>query len=117
MDEHNLQIRLRLVIIKNGKLLTEHNSKKDFCFYIGGHFKYSETALKGYKREIAEECGEGIEFKLQKVLYIRDFFDSDNGEQNVELFILGDIKKGEELEHHLDPQRPEGHLCGWLGMT
>ena len=112
MDEHKLNVRLRLVVIKNGKLLTEYNGKKDFCFYIGGHLEYGETVLEGCKREIAEECGEGTEFKLEKVLYVRDFFDPDNGEQNVELFILGDINKGEELEHRLDPRHPEGHM--WL---
>jgi len=85
VDECILNVRLRLIIIKNGKILTEYNAKKDFCFYIGGHLEYGETILEGCKREIEEECGEGTEFKLEKVLYIRDFFDSDNGEQNVEL--------------------------------
>ncbi len=32
--------------------------------------------------------------------------------QNVELFILGDINKFEELEHYLDSQHSEGHM--WL---
>lgn len=112
MDEHILNVRLRLVIIKEGRLLTEYNRKKDFYFYIGGHLEYGETILEGCEREVEEECGEGTKFKLEKVLYVRDFFDPDNGEQNVELFILGDIDKFAELEHHLDPQHPEGHM--WL---
>jgi ADP-ribose pyrophosphatase YjhB (NUDIX family) len=112
MDEHILNVRLRLVIIKEGKLLTEYNRKKDFYFYIGGHLEYGETILEGCEREVKEECGQGTKFKLKKVLYVRDFFDPDNGEQNVELFILGDIDKFAELEHHLDPQHPEGHM--WL---
>jgi len=32
MDEQVLNVRLRLVIIKEGKLLTEYNRKKDFYF-------------------------------------------------------------------------------------
>lgn len=117
MDEHKINLRLRLIIIKNGKLLVEHNSKKDFCFYVGGHLEYGETILEGCKREIAEECGEGTNFRFEKILYIRDFFDPENGEQNVELFILGDIDKFEGLEHHLDPQHPEGHMwLTWLDM-
>ena len=112
MDEHVLNVRLRLVIIKEDKLLTEYNREKDFYFYIGGHLEYGETILEGCEREVKEECGEGTKFKLEKVLYVRDFFDPDNGEQNVELFILGDIDKFAELEHHLDPQHPEGHM--WL---
>lgn len=112
MEDHKINIRLRLIIIKEGKLLTEYNQKRDYYFYIGGHMEYGETFLEGCKREIIEECGEGTEFTLEKVLYIRDFFDPDNGEQNVELFILGDINKFEELEKHLDPEHLEGHM--WL---
>lgn len=112
MDEHKLNVRLRLVIIKKGKLLASYSKKHDFYFYIGGHLEYGETVLGGCKREIIEECGEGAEFKLNKVLYIRDFFDPDNGEQNVELFILGEINKFEELEHKIDPQHKDGSM--WL---
>ncbi len=112
MDEHRLIVRLRLVIIKDEKLLTSYTKKHDFYFYIGGHLEYGETVLEGCKREIAEECGEKTQFKLNKILYVRDFFDPDNGEQNVELFILGDINKFEELEHKLDPQHEDGSM--WL---
>ncbi len=91
MANNNLQIRLRLIIIKEGKLLTSYTKKHDFYFYIGGHMEYGETVLEGCKREIIEECGENTEFSLQKVSYIRDFFDKEKDEQNLELFILGDI--------------------------
>lgn len=74
--------------------------------------EYGETVIDGCRREIVEECGEGTEFKLNKVLYVRDFFDPDNGEQNVELFILGEINKFEELEHKLDLQHKDGSM--WL---
>lgn len=79
--------------------------------------EYGETVLEGCKREIIEECGKGTEFKFNKVLYIRDFFDPDNGEQNVELFILGNINKFEELEHRLDPQHEDSSMwLTWLDM-
>jgi len=112
MDGHKLIIRLRLVIIRKGKLLTSYASKHDYYFYIGGHLEYGETVLEGCKREIIEECGEGTKFDLKKVLYVRDFFDPDNSKQNVELFILGDINKFEELEHKPDPQHEDGSM--WL---
>jgi len=112
MDEHKLNIRLRLIIIKNKKLLTSYTKKHDFYFYIGGHMEYGETVLEGCKREVIEECGDGTEFNLKKVLYIRDFFDPDNAEQNLELFILGDINKFKKLEHRLDPQHKDGSM--WL---
>ena len=118
MSENKLQIRLRLIIIKEGKLLTSYTKKHDFYFYVGGHMEYGETVLEGCKREIIEECGEGTEFTLQKVLYVRDFFDTDHDEQNVELFIFGNINKFEELEHKLDPQHLDGSMwLTWLDIN
>lgn len=118
MDEHKLNVRIRLVVIKNGKLLASYSNKHDFYFYAGGHLEYGETVLDGCKREMVEECGKGTEFTLKKVLYIRDFFDPDNGEQNVELFILGDINKFKELEHRLDSQHEDGSMwLTWLDIN
>ena len=112
MNTHKINIRLRMIIIKNNKLLTTYTKNGDFYYYVGGHLEYGETILEGCKREIIEECGKGTEFTIKKVLYIRDFFDKKENNQNVELFILGDINKFEELEHHLDPQHEDGHV--WL---
>jgi ADP-ribose pyrophosphatase YjhB (NUDIX family) len=117
MDMHKINVRLRMIIIKNGKLLTTYTKNGDFYYYVGGHLEYGETVLEGCKREILEECGKNVQFTFKKVLYIRDFFDPDNSEQNVELFILGDINKFKELEHKLDPQHEDGHVwLTWLDM-
>lgn len=113
-----INIRLRLIIIKDGKLLASYTKKRDFYFYIGGHLEEGETILEGCKREIIEECGEGTTFDLEKILYVRDFFDPDNGEQNVELFILASINKFEELENHLDPAHQDGSMwLTWLDIN
>ena len=112
MSKQDIIVRLRLIIIKKHKLLASYTKKHNFYFYIGGHMEYGETVLEGCKREIIEECGGGTDFKLDKILYIRDFFDLDNGEQNVELFVLGKINKFEELEHQLDSQHEDGSM--WL---
>lgn len=118
MSGQNIQIRLRMIIIKEGKLLTSYTKKHNFYFYIGGHMESGETVIEGYKREIIEECGDGTEFIPQKVLYVRDFFDKKNNEQNVELFILGDINKFEELEHKLDSQHESGSMwLTWLDLS
>jgi ADP-ribose pyrophosphatase YjhB (NUDIX family) len=118
MATQNIIIRLRLVIIKNGKLLTSYTKNHDFYFYIGGHLESGETVEEGCKREIAEECGNGTDFVLKKILYLRDFFDPDNGEQNVELYILGEINKFEELEHKLDSQHVDGSMwLTWLDIN
>ena len=118
MPDYKLQIRLRMIIIKEGKLLTSYTKNKDFYFYIGGHMEYGESVIEGCKREIVEECGEGTEFNLQKVLYVIDYFDKEKDEQNVELFILGDINKFEELEHKFDPQHSDDSMwLTWLDIN
>ncbi len=118
MGENKIHIRLRLVVIKKEKVLVQYSQKTNFYFYIGGHLKFGETVLEGCIREIAEECN-GARFKFQKILYIRDFFDpTKNNEQSLELFILGDIDKCQDLEHHYDPQHPDHHLwCTWLDIN
>ena len=106
-----------MVIIKNNKLLVHCRQKHDYYHYIGGHLEYGETVLEGCIREIAEECA-GAKFELKKILYIRDFILPEENEHSVELFILGDINKFEELEHLLDPQHPDGDVwCTWLDIN
>lgn len=112
MNSHKINVRLRMIIIKNKKLLTTYTKNGDFYYYVGGHLEFGETILEGCKREISEECGKGTEFNFKKILYIRDFCDINENDQNVELFILGDINKFEELEHHFDPQHKDGRV--WL---
>lgn len=117
MVENKIHIRLRLVVIKNGKVLVQYRQKDNYYHYIGGHLEFGETVLEGCIRETTEECN-GAKFIFQKILYIRDFFDpTKNNEQSLELFILGDIDKFEELEHWFDPQHPDGNVwCTWLDI-
>jgi ADP-ribose pyrophosphatase YjhB (NUDIX family) len=122
MSYPQINVRLRLVIIKNGKVLATHNRKKDYYFYIGGHLDYGETVLDGCIREIKEECGADTIFTFQKILYIRDHLlnqkEHGQDEHSVELFILGDVNKFEELEQCLDPQHPDGSVCStWLDLN
>lgn len=117
MENHQINVRLRLVVIKNGKLLVQYRQKHDYYHYIGGHLEYGETVLAGCLREAAEECA-GVLFKFKKVLYIRDFILPAENEHSVELFILGDINKFKELEHLFDPQHPDGSVwCTWLDIN
>jgi len=106
-----------MVIIKNNQLLTSFTKKGNFYFYIGGHLEFGETVLEGCQREIKEECGKDTKFIFKKILYIRDFFDKERNEQNLELFILGDLDKSLELEGKLDPQHKDGSMwLSWLNI-
>lgn len=105
-----VDIRLRLVICKEEDLLLTYNSLEDYYYYVGGKLEYGETIKEGSKREIREECGDDTEFEMEKVLYIRDYIDSTQATHCVDLFILGDINKKDELEGKTDPEHKERSL-------
>ena len=112
-----INIRLRLVVIKNGKVLVQYRQKGNYYHYFGGHLERGETVLEGCIRETAEEC-DGAKFEFQKILYISDFILPDKDEHSLELFILGDLDKFEELEHHFDPEHPNNDVwCTWIDIN
>jgi len=110
--ENKINVRVRLVIIHNRKVLVQYREKGDFYHYIGGHLEYGETVEDACAREVKEECGEKIKFDFQKILYIRDFIRPDDNEHSVELFILGSINKADKLDGLKDPEHPDGSV--WL---
>jgi len=118
MREHKINVRVRLIVIHNGKVLVQYRKKGDFYHYIGGHLEYGETIEEACIREIKEECGEKVKFDFQKILYIRDFIKPDEDEHSVELFILGSIDKPDGLENRKDPQHPDGSVwLTWLDIN
>lgn len=113
--ENKIKVRLRLIIIKEDKLLAYYDSVDDYYFYIGGRLEYGETVEDGWKREIKEELGEGVEFK--KILYIRDFVLPEKNEHSLELFILGDINKFMEIDERPDPEYGGKKWPKWLDLN
>lgn len=118
MKHHKINVRVRLIVIHDGKVLVQYRKIGDFYHYIGGHLKYGETIEDACIREVKEECGEGVEFDFQKILYIRDFIKPEEDEHSVELFILGNIDKFDGLENLKDPQHPDGSVwLTWLDIN
>lgn len=120
VEKNKVKVRLRLLIVKDNKILLTHTFKGDnllfgdYYFYIGGKLEFGETIESGCKREIKEECGENTEFKMEKVLYIRDFIPKENPEEHsVELFILGTINKFEELDNVPEKDHPDQKRMEW----
>ena len=105
-----------MVIVKNSKLLVTYDSKEDFYYYIGGKLEYGETVEEGAEREIKEELGSNIKFTFKKILYVRDFLQPKKNEHSLELFILGEVNKFEELEHYNDPEHGERKWATWFDI-
>lgn len=106
-----------MVIVKNGKLLVTYDSVENYYYYIGGKLEYGETVQEGAEREIKEELGEDIKLDFKKILYIRDFLQPEKDEHSLELFILGDVNKFEELEHYLDPEHGDKKWSTWFDIN
>lgn len=97
MSERKVKVRVRLVIIKNHKILLSWNSDGQYYFYIGGKVEFGETLKEACAREIEEEC-DGAKFTFQKILYVRDFVLPEEDEHSVEFYILGEIDKFAEID-------------------
>lgn len=117
MDSPKIKVRLRLVIIKNKKLLGYYDSVEDFYFFMGGKLEFGETIEEGYMREVREELGKDVKFTFKKILYVRDFILKEQGEHSLEVFILGDIDKFEEVEHRPDPEYQGKKWPTWLDIN
>lgn len=111
--EKKIKPRVRLIIIKNGKILMSYVKDEDFYFFIGGKMEYGETLEETCKREVFEECR--ANFKFKKILYVRDFIKPEMDEHSLELFILGDIDRFEEVEGFVDEEY-ETHYQTWLDL-
>lgn len=118
MENHQITVRARLIVIKNGKILVQYRQKQNYYHYFGGHLDPGETIFDTCIRETKEECGDDVNFEFKKILYIRDFILPGEIEQSLELFILGDINKFEELEGLKDSQHPDGDVwLTWLDIN
>lgn len=109
--------RVRLVVVKNNKLLLSYTSDGNFYFYIGGKMEFGETLKEACEREIKEECGENVNFTFKKILYVRDYIKPAEDEHSVEFYILGDIDRFEEIEGKIDPEYEESHHQTWVDLN
>lgn len=88
---------------------------EDFYFFIGGKMEYGETLKEACIREVQEECK--ANFKLEKILYIRDYIKPEIDEHSIEIYIKGDIDKFEEVEGMLDDEFDGNHWQTWISLN
>lgn len=115
MSEQKIKARVRLIIIKNNKILLSYSKDDDFYFYIGGKIEFGETIKDACVREVQEECKANFTFK--KILYIRDFILPEIDEHSVEFFILGKVDKFEEIEGIKDEEFDGRHWQTWVDIN
>ena len=110
-----MKARVRLIIIKNNKILLSYTKDENFYFYIGGKVKFGETIKDACIREVQEECKANFIFK--KILYIRDFILPEIDEHSIEFFILGEVDKFEEIEGIKDEEFDGKHWQTWVDIN
>ena len=89
MDNKNIIIKVRGVIIHDNKLLIVKHKESQFMALPGGHLEYGEDVITCLKRELVEELG--VLPEIGRLLYISTFMDNKKGEY-IEFFF--EVKNG-----------------------
>jgi len=76
--------------------------------------EWGETVEEACSREMREECD--ARFTFRKILYVRDFIAREINEHSVELFILGELDKGEEVEGKIDEEFGPNKWQTWVEL-
>lgn len=111
---YKYQIRVRLVIPHNNKLLLEYVTDEDYYFYPGGRVEDYETIKSAAEREMREELK--AKFQLEKILYIREFIKPEDEEHSLELFILGKLVSHKFTKNKDNPDYKETHEYVWVDI-
>ena len=104
MDNKNIIIKVRGVIIHDSKLLIVKHKESQFMALPGGHLEYGEDVITCLKRELVEELG--VLPEIGRLLYINTFL-SDNKTEYVEFFF--EVKNGEEYLNIEELERTHAH--------
>lgn len=90
MDNKNIIIKVRGVIVCDNKLLIVKHVGTDFMALPGGHLEYGEDVISCLKRELVEELG--VIPEIGRLLYINTFIEDKN--QYIEFFF--EVKNGKD---------------------
>lgn len=102
MDNKNIIIKVRGVILHEGKLLIVKHLKSGFIALPGGHLEYGEDVIACLKRELVEELG--VMPEIGRLLYITTFMDKN---EYIEFFF--EVKNGGEYLNIDELERTHAH--------
>ncbi len=103
MENENILIKVRGIILHEGKLLIVKHIGTGFMALPGGHLKYGEDVISCLKRELVEELG--VTPEIGKLLYTNTFI--ENKIEYVEFFF--EVKNGKEYLNIDGLERTHAH--------
>jgi ADP-ribose pyrophosphatase YjhB (NUDIX family) len=80
-------VRVRLILLENDSILLMKSKYHDYYYYPGGKVELYETLEEASVREVKEEL-DASDVKILKLLYIREYINTESEEHSLELFML-----------------------------
>jgi 8-oxo-dGTP diphosphatase len=113
-DLPDLSIRVRAVIVRDGKLLmdrTHHWERRPFYWLPGGGLEPGETSAECLRRELMEEAA--VEIEVGRLLYVSENLYVESGDYRHELILyrLAAVRSGPHGTP-TDPRLHEWHRPG-----
>jgi len=99
----NHRIRAATIILEKNKIFLIKNCANGRTWLVppGGGLEEEEDTLETARRETKEETG--LDVKLDKIVYLREFVDHSHKSHNLEVFILAKSYSG-QINLSLAPQ-------------
>ena len=105
MDNKNIKIKVRGVIILENKLFIVKHIGTGYMALPGGHLEYGEDVITCLKRELVEELG--VIPEIGRLLYINTFIEKKNNTEYVEFFF--EVKNGKDYLNIDELERTHAH--------
>lgn len=107
MKNKNIEILVRAIIQRKGRILLCKNKKKNFYYFPGGHLEFGESAKEALARELKEELG----LKIKKCNFIggSEHRFVENGKKHHEINLVFETKVNK-----LNTKSKENHLQFFL---
>ncbi len=102
MEDKKIIIKVRGIIVHEGKLLIVKHLGTGFIALPGGHLDFGEDVIACIKRELVEELG--VVPEVGRLLYINTFIDKN---EFIEFFF--EVKNGIDYLHIDELERTHAH--------